>query len=88
MEINIKHIAELAMLEINDNEANMIAEEMLEMIDMVSDLPELYDESCMSCEMELREDKAAVCEQSRENLLNNAPETYKNCFTVPRAVKH
>ena len=88
MDINIKHIAELAMLEINDDEAKMIAEEMYEMIDMVSDLPELCDERYISSEMELREDKAEVCEQSREELLNNAHETYKNCFTVPRAVKH
>ena len=88
MDINIKRIAELAMLEVNEDASQKISAEMAEMINMVSDLPELSDEQCNTFEMELREDEAISSEYSREELLMNAPETYNGCFSVPRTVKH
>ena len=88
MDINIKRIAELAMLEINEDESQKISAEMAEMINMVSDLPELSDEQCNTFEMELREDEVISSEYSRDELLMNAPETNSGCFSVPRTVKH
>ena len=85
MDINIKRIAELAMLEINEDESQKISAEM---INMVSDLPELSDEQCNTFEMELREDEVISSEYSRDELLMNAPETNSGCFSVPRTVKH
>ena len=88
MDINIKRIAELAMLEVNEDESQKISAEMAEMINMVSDLPELSDEQCNTFEMELREDEVISSEYSRDELLMNAPETNSGCFSVPRTVKH
>ena len=91
MDINIKRIAELAMLEINEDESQKISAEMAEMaemINMVSDLPELCSEQCNAIEMELREDEVISSEYSRDELLMNAPETNSGCFSVPRTVKH
>lgn len=88
MDINIKRIAELAMLEVNEDESEKISAEMTEMINMVSDLPKLCNEQSNAIEMELREDEVISSECSREELLMNAPETYNGCFSVPRTVKH
>ena len=88
MDINIKRIAELAMLEVNEDESQKISAEITEMINMVSDLPELSDEQYNTFEMELREDEVISSEYSRDELLMNAPETNSGCFSVPRTVKH
>ena len=88
MDINIKRIAELAMLEVNEDESEKISAEMAEMINMVSDLAKLCNEQSNAIEMELREDEVISSECSREELLMNAPETYNGCFSVPRTVKH
>ena len=88
MDINIKRIAELAMLELNENESQKISAEMADMINMVSDLPDFCEEQCNTFEMELREDEVFPSGYSRDELLMNAPETYNGCFSVPRTVKH
>lgn len=87
MDINIKRIAELAKLEINEDESQKISAEMAEMINIVSDLPELCNEQCDTPGMELREDEVCPSVYSRDELLMNAPETYNGCFSVPRTVK-
>ena len=88
MNIDIKRIAELAMLSIDDDKAGAIADDMRALVKMVSELPDCGEQTADAGEMELRDDKVIPSACTREELLMNAPQTEGNCFAVPRTVEH
>lgn len=87
MEIDIKHIAELAFLDISEDQADSIAEDLCGIIGMMSELPEYYEGEIISEGMELREDTVIPSELTPEELMSNAPQVSEGCFAVPRTVQ-
>ena len=88
MEIDIKHIAKLARLRIEDNEIEEVQKKMLSILEMVENLPELSGKNIgldRSNPMELRKDEVKPS-MKRDLILANAPETRYGCFMVPMAV--
>lgn len=88
MDINVRKIAELASLDISDADIQRFERDMKEIAEMVSELPELEENSFIPQPMELRSDIAEESAFSREELMNNAPEAVKSCFAVPRTVEY
>ena len=56
MDINIKRIAELASLEIDEADESRFAEQFKDIVEMVSELPALADDESALHPMALRED--------------------------------
>ena len=88
MDINIKRIAELASLEINEAEEKSFAEQFKDIVEMVSELPALADGESTLQSMMLREDVIEECDITRDELLSNAHETVSGYFAVPRTVEY
>ncbi|MBR6670039.1 MAG: Asp-tRNA(Asn)/Glu-tRNA(Gln) amidotransferase subunit GatC [Ruminococcus sp.] len=88
MEIDIKHIARLAYLKIDDNQVDKFESDMKDIIKMANNLPEINEiiEPNTNTSMPLREDKCVNGIFSREELLINAPEIHSNYFVVPKTV--
>ena len=88
MEIDIKHIAKLARLRIEDDEIEEVQKKMLSILEMVENLPELSGKNIgldRSNPMELRKDEVKPS-MKRDLILANAPETRSGCFMVPKTV--
>ncbi|WP_303803811.1 aspartyl/glutamyl-tRNA amidotransferase subunit C [Ruminococcus flavefaciens] len=88
MDINVRKIAELASLDISDDDIPRFERDMREIAAMVSELPDLSGESVIGMPMELRSDTLEESAVSREELMKNAPESVKGCFAVPRTVEY
>ena len=86
MEIDVKRIAELAYLNISEDEEDDIVAELQNIVSMMSDLPEYNEIEFVSREMPLRDDKEVSSDISHEELLRNAPKLSNGCFAVPRTV--
>ena len=88
MQIDMKKIAKLSMLQLTEAEEEQFAREMQEIVAMVSNLPEL-DDAEFPLELEdamlLREDTVQP-PFDREDVLKNAPQTAEGCFVVPKTV--
>lgn len=89
MKIDIKHIAKLSRLQVNDNEAAKFEQEMENIVAMIENLPQLSDTGALidvNNPMILRKD----CSEShfrRDELLKNAPQTKAGCVVVPKVVE-
>lgn len=85
MEIDVRHIAKLAMLRLSGDEAAAMEREFSAFIAMAQRLPET-ENADMLLEPEagagLRED-TVVPSYPREALLQNAPRTAAGCILVP-----
>ena len=86
MEIDVKRIAELAYINISEDEEDDIVAELQNIVSMMSDLPEYSEIEFVSRKMPLRDDKEFPSGISREDLLSNAPRVSNGCFAVPRTV--
>jgi aspartyl/glutamyl-tRNA(Asn/Gln) amidotransferase C subunit len=86
MEIDIKSIAGLAMLDIDDDKAQSIADDMRAVVEMVSELPDCGELSDVPDKMKLRDDEVTVPDCSSSELIMNAPNRVGDCFSVPRTV--
>lgn len=88
MDIDVRHVAKLAKLRIEEENIDSFSQEMEAILQMVENLPPL-DTSGGLLEpdnvMELREDEI-VASYPREQILKNAPETANGCFVVPQTV--
>lgn len=90
MKIDIKHIAKLARLKIDDDKLEKFGNDMETIVNMVDNMPDidgtlnLLDENNP---MTLREDKAVTDKFKREELLANAPEVQAGCLVVPKTVE-
>lgn len=88
MEINIKHIAKLARLSIPEDKISKFQNEMVGIIQMVENLPELPAGGALldvNNTMELRKDEV-MPSSKREDMLMNAPQTAAGCILIPKVV--
>ncbi len=88
MDIDIMRIAEYAMLSIPEERKREVIGDVMDLIRMVSDLPELSsDKPLIDPEevMELRED-TVIPSLPRDVLLEASPSTRAGCILIPRVV--
>ena len=88
MKIDIKHIAKLAKLRIEDDEIPKFENEMENILSMVENLPPLEGALTMdenNC-MDLREDEVKPSLR-RDEAIGNAPKKQAGCIVVPKTVE-
>ncbi|MBO5449167.1 MAG: Asp-tRNA(Asn)/Glu-tRNA(Gln) amidotransferase subunit GatC [Ruminococcus sp.] len=89
MNIDIRHIAKLARLRIEDDQLEKFESEMQNIVNMVEKLPDIDDEMTLdeNNPMKLRED--VICEEklTRQELMQNAPKVKAGCLVVPKTVE-
>lgn len=89
MKIDINHIAKLARLKMDAQQAEKFSRQMGDIIDMVDNLPAIEGTATgldPENPMLLRSD--TVCPSSpREEILSNAPQVEAGCVVVPRIVE-
>lgn len=88
MEIDIRHIAKLSRLRIDDSELEGYKKEMSDIIAMVNAMPDIQDELTVDPEnaMTLRPDVISEQRIPRDEILKNAPKTVAGCVVVPKTV--
>ncbi len=88
MNIDIKHIAKLSRLKIDESEIARYEKEMSDIIDMVEQLPAIDDELLLDTNnvMQLRKDELGENKLSRDEMLKNAPKVVAGCVVVPKTV--
>ena len=76
MNIDIKHIAKLARLRIEDDQLDKFESEMENIVGMVEKLPDIQDEMTLDPDnpMILRKDVAVQDKFTRQELMQNAPQ--------------
>ncbi len=86
--IDIKHVAKLARLKIDDSELSRYESEMTDIINMVDSMPDISEELTLNPDdaMILREDKLSENKLSRDEMLSNAPKVLAGCVVVPKVV--
>lgn len=88
-EINIRRIARLARIHVEDAEIPVLEKEMGSIVRMVEDLPVFADTSLPLDEndaMPLRHDEEGAS-SPRDEILENAPQTEAGCVVVPKVVE-
>ena len=87
--IDIRHVAKLARLKIDDSELERYESEMTDIIRMVEAMPEINEELIIDPNnaMHLRKDKLAEDKLSRDVMLKNAPKVVAGCVVVPKTVE-
>jgi aspartyl-tRNA(Asn)/glutamyl-tRNA(Gln) amidotransferase subunit C len=89
MQIDVKRISKLSMLEIEDDKIEKFTNDIQEIIEMVNNLPDfdsVDEELSLDNVMTLREDVAKTDKFKREELLSNAPFVESGCIVVPKTV--
>lgn len=88
MNIDIRHIAKLSRLKIEDSELLGYQKEMSDMIAMVESMPDIQDELTVDPDnaMTLRTDEISDKKIPRDEILKNAPKTVAGCVVVPKTV--
>ena len=89
MQIDIKHVAKLARLRIEDDQLEKFEEQMQDILGMVENLPEISGSEFgvdPSCPMQLRKDEITPSLR-RDEVLKNAPEVKAGCGVVPKTVE-
>ena len=89
MNIDIKHIAKLSRLKIDDDELEKFEADMQNIVEMVERMPNIDEELTIdeNNAMKRREDKAVTNKYTREELLSNAPFVKAGCLVVPKTVE-
>lgn len=90
MKIDIKHVAKLSRLKIEDDKLEKFEKDMETIVNMVDNMPDVDGPLTLLDEenpMTLREDKAVTDKFRREELLANAPEVQAGCLVVPKTVE-
>ncbi|MGN1113857.1 MAG: Asp-tRNA(Asn)/Glu-tRNA(Gln) amidotransferase subunit GatC [Oscillospiraceae bacterium] len=89
MDIDIKHIAKLARLRIEDDQLEQFENQMQNIVKMVEKLPDIDDKLELDANnaMKLREDKAVTNKFTRQELMANAPQVKAGCLIVPKTVE-
>ena len=89
MNIDIKHIAKLARLRIEDDQLDKFESEMQNIVGMVEKLPDIQDEMTLVPDnpMILRKDVAVQDKFTRQELMQNAPQVKAGCLVVPKTVE-
>ena len=89
MNIDIKKIAKLARIYVDENDAKKFEGQMQEIVNMVENLPDIENEPLLDPNnpMKLREDKYEEHKFSRQELMQNAPKVKAGCLVVPKTVE-
>lgn len=89
MNIDIKHIAKLSRLHIEDEKLSKFEADMQNIVDMVEKLPDINEELVLdeTNAMTLREDKVIINKYTRQELMQNAPSVKAGCLVVPKTVE-
>ena len=89
MNIDIKHIAKLARLRIEDDQLDKFESEMQNIVGMVEKIPDIQDEMTLDPDnpMILRKDVAVQDKFTRQELMQNAPQVKAGCLVVPKTVE-
>ena len=89
MNIDIKHIAKLARLRIEDDQLDKFESEMENIVGMVEKLPDIQDEMTLAPDnpMILRKDVAVQDKFTSQELMQNAPQEKAGCLVVPKSVE-
>ena len=89
MNIDIKHIAKLARLRIEDDQLDKFESETENIVGMVEKLPDIQDEMTLDPDnpMILRKDVAVQDKFTRQELMQNAPQVKAGCLVVPKTVE-
>lgn len=89
MNTDIKHIAKLARLRIEDDQLDKFESEMENIVGMVEKLPDIQDEMTLDPDnpMILRKDVAVQDKFTRQELMQNAPQVKAGCLVVPKTVE-
>lgn len=89
MNIDIKHIAKLSRLRIDDDKLEDFETQMQNIVNMVEKLPDIEDKLALDEDnpMILREDVAVTDKYSRQELMSNAPQVKAGCLVVPKTVE-
>ena len=89
MNIDIKHIAKLARLRIEDDQLDKFESEVEAIVGMVEKLPDIQDEMTLDPDnpMILRKDVAVQDKFTRQELMQNAPQVKAGCLVVPKTVE-
>ena len=89
MNIDIKHIAKLARLRIEDDQLDKFESEMENIVGMVEKLPDIQDEMTLDPDnpMILRKAVAVQDKFTRQELMQNAPQVKAGCLVVPKTVE-
>ncbi|MCM1227274.1 MAG: Asp-tRNA(Asn)/Glu-tRNA(Gln) amidotransferase subunit GatC [Clostridium sp.] len=90
MKIDIRHIAKLSRLRIEDDKLEKFEKDMETIVGMVDNMPDIDGTLDLLDEenpMTLREDKAVTDKFRREELLANAPDVQAGCLVVPKTVE-
>lgn len=88
MKIDIKKIAKLARIKIEDSDIDKIESDMAEVLNSIQDLPEISDHDALvdpDHPMALRKDEISQT-YCREDILKNAPQVQAGCVVVPRTM--
>ncbi|MBP0964832.1 MAG: Asp-tRNA(Asn)/Glu-tRNA(Gln) amidotransferase subunit GatC [Oscillospiraceae bacterium] len=88
MNIDIKHIAKLSRLRIEDDKIEKFEKDMQSIVNMVEQLPDIDDTLTLDVNnaMKLREDVEVTDKYTREQLMKNAPQVQAGCLVVPKIV--
>ena len=89
MEIDVRHIAKLSYLKIEDNEIETYQKQMSDIIQMVEALPAQADFDAkpkVEDAMQLRDDEVRPS-TPRDKLLQNAPQVEAGCVVVPKTLE-
>ena len=88
MNIDIKHIAKLSRLRIEDDKIEKFEKDMQSIVNMVEQMPDIDDTLTLDVNnaMKLREDVEVTDKYTREQLLKNAPQVQAGCLVVPKIV--
>lgn len=89
MQIDMKHVAKLARLRIEEDQFEKFEKQMQDIIAMVENLPEISGSDFgvdPSNPMQLRKDEI-TSSLRRDEVLKNAPEVKAGCIVVPKTVE-
>lgn len=89
MNVDIKHIAKLSRLKIEEDKLAKFEKDMQNIINMVDKLPDVEDSLILDKDnaMTLRKDIAVQDKFTRDELLTNAPMVQAGCIVVPKTVE-
>lgn len=88
MKIDVRHIAKLAKLQLDDDKIPVFEKQMEDILGMVENLPKITGESFAvdpDNVMTLRQDEV-LPSLSRDDVLKNAPQKQAGCIVVPKTV--